>query len=285
MTNVIKNTLFYKFHSDTSGGVFNSNNVDLDIIGCSFQYCTANVSGACFIFRYASIKVIKTCFYHSQVLEFKENVYGNAFSIENSIYAFIQEVSAYSCGYDSSSCTDSTIAISNTTLEAEYINCSHCATHGGANSIAINYNSRCAKVNYLASISPYGNTCFHIVLMFAKSDMNHLICINSSNVSWMFWLEESDSLTIKNGIFIDPNPDKILTDNRYSLITLIDCISNVAMDQLSNPPTVIDKSSISFDIIKEAEICNVQKIQTCMVMKSFINLNVINILSIFICKY
>ena len=254
---VINNSLFCEIHSDSSGAVFNIKNINLKIFSCAFQKCTAKTSAACFLLSSSAIQIIDTCFYYSQILTSEDNSYGNAFHIIDGERAYYSQISSFLCGYDSSKCSDSTFVTSNTPLISTHVNCSHSATYSGSNSITVNSLSETSNITYLITCSVFGNGAHHFITQKAKALLENFVCINSSRVGTLFWVDVNDFITINNGIFIGPEPESIVNDNRHNNLQFIKCKSEYSIKDVSEEPILIDGSNYNIEIIKLAEYCDI----------------------------
>ena len=264
MENIISNNLFYSFHRDSFGGALYSSSVNLTIVSCAFKYCTSLSYGGCFYSEKGIIKVSKSCFYHSQINKQEDFLYGNAFYIENSNQISLEEISSFLCGFDENSCGDSPIATNYSPLKVALMNCTNSATFNGAASITLN-NCEHNNLTYLISMYPNGINCYHFIGIAATSSCNYFLCIDSSNLVSIFHVDNEHKFTIQNGIFINPDPNKIINSNAYSRLILINCISTVELPSFENNInyTIIPDFTISNESKIIAEICNQMNYKKC----------------------
>ena len=130
---------------------------------------------------------------------------------------------------------------------------------------------------------PNGINCYHFIGIAATSSCNHFLCIDSSNLVSIFYIDNEHKFTIQNGIFINPDPNKIINSNAYSRLILIDCISTVELPSFENNNidyTIIPNFTISNDSKIIAEVCNPMNNKNCNTI--FCNKNFITTIQLFV---
>ena len=256
MRSLILNCYYKDIHSSGPGAVFNQENVDQSIISCTFEQCTTDSFAACFYFRFSTISIHNSCFFRCQALSGLDETYGNAFYIENSISASYQQLSAYFCGYDPSKVCDSCMATSKTPLNADTINSSYCASRLGSSSIQMYNSPNRDSVTFLTVISPWSQSSQPTVMTLfqSRADVKYFNAIDCINVTCMFFLSYQNSLTITNGVFINPG-SSFVVDGDSTKISLSNCTSNVQLP-VSSGYSIISSPAVFLDRLIIAEHCN-----------------------------
>ena len=184
------------------------------------------------------------------------------------------EISSFLCGYDSSTCSDSTFVTTNTPLTSTFVNSSYCATFSGSNSLTINSLNEITYVKYLFSSSVFGEGAHHFIVQKANATIENFICVNSSFVGTLFWIDSTDILYIINGTFIGPKPNNIVNDNRERQLKFDNCKSNFHINDVDEMPIIIEINNFWVTKFILAENCEISKINKCSLNQQSLNLNI-----------
>ena len=265
MINDISFSLFHDFSTSGSGAVFNIQQSDSVIKSCSFLNCAAKTSGACFIFRNSNTNITSTCFFHSHVTTKDNSYYGNAFYIDQSTQlTHFAYLSAYECGYDSSSVGDSTFVTHGISLNANDINFSNCASYEGATFFL--ENNQLTKLSFLTCINIYGDKSYGIAASIGTCFIDYINFLSSPTLLYTFWREVNFIISISNGIFNNVFENAFSYDNRY-VFTLDNCYCDKVIQALPHMKILQSSSIFQFKTIITAEICEKREIK--YIFKSF----------------